>query len=128
MEKLVRTEKFYPRQVRAIKKILEGPDIKHYNVLTFDVAGRWLEPKGWLDNNEANRKTTIKALEGVWLEGASDIGAALDALARPGFTIAKDTPVRVYFYSDGRSTWGEADVRSFLFDVRAGADMLRQDS
>src|SRR6516225_3766262 len=92
-------EKHHAHHVKLVKQILEGPFIKHFNALTFDSAGRWLEPKGWLDNNEANRKKTIKVLEDAWLEGASDIGAALDALSRPSFAVDKAMPVRVYFYS-----------------------------
>jgi len=76
-------DKLHPRNVELIQKLLKEPAIKHYNVLAFDVAGRWLEPKGWLENNEANRKKTIKVLEDIWLEGASDLGAGLDACPGP---------------------------------------------
>ena len=107
-------DKLHPRNVELIQKLLKEPAIKHYNVLAFDVAGRWLEPKGWLDNNEANRKKTIKVLEDIWLEGASDLGAGLDALSRPGFPVTKETPVRVYFFSDGKMTWGETDIHSLV--------------
>ena len=46
------------------------------------------------------------------LEGATDLAAALDKLARPDFDVAAGTPLNVFLLSDGQITWGEADVGS----------------
>ncbi len=106
----------YRANVQRLKELLENDAaIKHFNVLTYDIAGRWWQPKGWLDNTAAERTRTVKVLADVLLEGASDFGAALDQLARPPFPIAKGISVRAVLLSDQRITWGEADVR-FLCD------------
>src|SRR5262249_39966611 len=67
--------------MNLMKHILQGDhDIKKFNVLTFDVNARWIEPRGWLDNNSAGRDAVLSRLNGVLLEGATDVGAALDKL------------------------------------------------
>ena len=103
----------YRTNLQKVEKILAADKaLKHFNVLTFDIAGRWLDRKGWLENNPAGRARAKKAFESVLLEGATDIGAALDRLARPEFPIPAEMPIRVFLLSDGNITWGESEVRS----------------
>jgi len=105
----------YRANVDRLRKTLEtDKSIEQFNVLTFDMAGRWLEPKGWLKNTADGRARAQKVLENVLVEGATDMAAALEALARPAFPIAKNTPVRVFVLSDGNITWGESEPRSML--------------
>ena len=40
------------------------------------------------------------------LEGATDIGAALEKLIKPSFDIKSGTPINVFLLSDGQITWG----------------------
>jgi hypothetical protein len=115
----------YPSRYRAnvdrLRKTLEtDKSIEQFNVLTFDITGRWLERKGWLKNAAGERARAQKVLENMLVEGATDIAAALEALARPPFPIAKNTPLRVFVLSDGNITWGESDPRSMQerFQVR----------
>ncbi len=97
--------------LKLLGKILESDNsIEHFNVLTFNTGSAWVEPKGWLANTPAGRKQALDRLNGVLLEGATDLSAALDRLANPGFKGAAGTPVNVFLLSDGQITWGEADV------------------
>src|SRR5262249_61151160 len=52
----------------------------------------------------------FERLDGVVLEGATDVGAALDRLAQPGFEQTPGLPLNVFLLSDGQVTWGEPDV------------------
>jgi hypothetical protein len=97
--------------MKLLQKILEGdPDIKHFNVLTFNVGAAWLDNKDFFDNTAAGREKALKKLDGIVLEGATDISCALDKLAAPGFDLAAGTNLNVFLLSDGHITWGEPDV------------------
>ncbi len=97
--------------MKLLRRILENdPEIKQFNVLTFDVAARWLTPTGFLDNTKEGRETAFKRLDGILLEGATDVSAALNKLCQPGFAIDVGTPLNVFLLSDGQATWGEANV------------------
>jgi hypothetical protein len=96
-----------------LHKILEGdPAIEQFNVLAFNVGAAWLEPKGWLTNDAKGREKAFARLDGLVLEGATDLSAALEKLVRPGFEVAAGTPLHCFLLSDGHLTWGETDVAS----------------
>jgi hypothetical protein len=106
--------------MKLLRQILQSdPDIKHFNILTFDVAGRWVEPKGWLANTPEGRATAWSRLDGVVLEGATDLSAALDRLIRPGFEVPSGTPLNVFLLSDGQITWGEPDAAALVVRFEA---------
>jgi hypothetical protein len=97
--------------MKLLRKILEADkDLQHFNILAFNVGASWVEPSGWLPNNVAGRERALSRFDGIVLEGATDIGAALDRLARPGFDVQPGTPLDVFLLSDGQITWGEPDV------------------
>jgi tetratricopeptide (TPR) repeat protein len=99
--------------MKLLRKILEtDPDIRHFNILAFNTGVSWVEPMGWLDNSAAGRAAALGRLDGIVLEGATDVSAALDKLAQPAFDVAAGTPVNVFLLSDGQITWGESDVGS----------------
>lgn len=101
----------FDRSVRLLRAVLENdPDIEHFNVLTFSTYPAWLSPTGWLANTKAGRDAALASLDGLLLEGATDLGAALERLAEPGWHIGATTPVSCFLLSDGRPTWGETDV------------------
>jgi tetratricopeptide (TPR) repeat protein len=101
--------------VKLLRKILQSdPDIKRFNILTFNIGSAWVSPRGWLDNTPAGRDQALARLDGIVLEGATDLSAALDALVQPGFDIARGTPLNVFLLSDGQITWGEADVNMLV--------------
>jgi von Willebrand factor type A domain/Vault protein inter-alpha-trypsin domain len=101
--------------MKLLKKILENDaDIKHFNILTFNVGGAWVELKGWLDNDAAGREKALAKLDGIVLEGATDLDTALTRLRNPDFAVEKGVPLNVFVLSDGHITWGETDVNTIV--------------
>ncbi len=101
--------------MKLLQKILEtDSDIKRFNILTFNVGAAWLDPKGFFDNTAAGRMKALKKLDGIVLEGATDISCALDKLASPSFDLSEGTPLNVFLLSDGHITWGDPDVAALV--------------
>jgi tetratricopeptide (TPR) repeat protein len=101
--------------VKLLRKILESDkSIQHFNILTFNVGAAWLDAKNFFDNTAAGREKALKKLDGLVLEGATDISCALDKLANPGFELAAGTNLNVFLLSDGHITWGEPDVAALV--------------
>lgn len=97
--------------MKLLKKILEeDTSIQHFNILAFNVGASWLQSGGWLPNSASGREQALKKLDGIVLEGATDLSAALDKLSQPDFPVGPGTPVNVFLLSDGQITWGEPDV------------------
>jgi hypothetical protein len=107
--------------MKLLKKILEtDKDIQHFNICAFNVGAAWVDPSGWLPNSEAGRDKALGRLDGIVLEGATDLGAALEKVIRPGFDVPPGTPVNIFLLSDGQITWGEPDVAHLVgrFEAR----------
>lgn len=101
--------------MKLLQKILEtDSDIKQFNLLTFNVGAAWLNAKGFFANTAAGREKALKKLDGIVLEGATDISCALDKLAAPSFNLPARTPLNVFLLSDGHITWGEPDVAALV--------------
>jgi tetratricopeptide (TPR) repeat protein len=97
--------------MKLLQSILEGdPSIKQFNVIAFNAAATWVEPAAWLPNTPEGREILFKRLDGIVLEGATDVGAALDRLCEPPGGLSKTTPVECFLLSDGHATWGETEV------------------
>jgi hypothetical protein len=106
--------------MKLLKQILEkDTDIRRFNVLTFDVGARWVEPKGWLENTAAGREKAFARLDGILLEGATDLSVALDKLRKQDFDLQKGEPLNVFLLSDGQITWGESDVGQLVAKFEA---------
>jgi hypothetical protein len=102
----------FDRNMKLMKQILESDaDIKRFNVLTFNVGSAWVSPKGWLDNTKDGREKAFDRLDGVVLEGATDLDAALTRLRTDS---EKNTPINVFVLSDGHVTWGETDANTVV--------------
>src|SRR5205823_4220437 len=68
------------------QQILQSdPGIKKFNILAFNVGTSWIESKGWLDNTPEGRSKALSRLDGIVLEGATDLSAALGQLCVPCF-------------------------------------------
>src|SRR5205085_11777511 len=94
--------------MRLLRSILEGdPDLEHFNVLAFNAGACWVEPKGWLPNTKAGREKALSRLDGIVLEGATDLSRALELLSKPGWNIAAGTAVNCFLLSDGDLNWGQ---------------------
>jgi hypothetical protein len=108
--------------VKLLRKILEDdPGIRRFNVLTFNAAPAWIEPAGWLPNTAEGRKKLFARLDGIVLEGATDLSAALDQLASARFDGLTDgAALEVFLLSDGQVTWGESDINTLVarFEAR----------
>ena len=58
-------------------------------MVTFNAGSAWLEPKGWLPNTKAGREQMLAKLDGLLLEGATDLGGALEKVITPGWVVPK---------------------------------------
>ncbi len=97
--------------MKLLKRILEDdPDIANFNVLAFNVGASWVAPGGWLPNTPAGRETAFARLDGIVLEGATDVSRALDLLAKPGWNVPAGSHLNCFLLSDGNLNWGETDV------------------
>jgi hypothetical protein len=99
-----------------LRHILENdPEIRHFNILTFDVGAAWLDPKDWIRNTKAGRERAFNTLDGIVLEGATDFSSALEKLATTPFIASRSQqPLNVFVLSDGQITWGETDVNAMV--------------
>jgi hypothetical protein len=96
--------------MQLLKAILEADtDVQHFNVLCFNAGAAWLEPKGWLPNTKAGRAAALARLDGLLLEGATDLSCALEKLIAPGIPLEKGTPMCCFLLSDGHLTWGQTE-------------------
>ena len=93
--------------VAILQGILENsPQIKKFRVATFDAGARWLTPT-WLENDVAGRKAVLTALDGILLEGATDLGAALRLVAKTALPLASEPSLDVFLMTDGVVSWGD---------------------
>jgi len=100
--------------LHILKCILEkDTDIRRFNVMCFDVGAWWVAPEGWITNDEAGRKRALDRLDSVLLEGATDVGCALDLLSRTRWE-AGCTPVNAFLLTDGQVNWGERNPHRLL--------------
>lgn len=105
--------------MKLLRTILEGdPDIKRFNILAFNAGAAWVEPKGFVANTKDEREAVLNRLNGVVLEGATDLSAALEKVIDPGFAVPKGAPVACFLLSDGHLTWGETDVAPLVARFR----------
>ncbi|MHC4829563.1 MAG: hypothetical protein ACYTFT_04290, partial [Planctomycetota bacterium] len=89
-------------------RVLETDDtIRRFQVIGFDVEARALA-RGWQANTKEARERMARALDSVWLEGATNLAAGLEEVKRSA-PPNKDTTC--FLLSDGQLTWGTDDVR-----------------
>ena len=106
--------------VAILREILEqDTSIAKFNVACFDVGAWWLAPGGWVDNDAEGRKRLFGTLDKVLLEGATDLGAAFDLLAKVDWDGATKTPLNVFLLSDGQINWGDRKVERHMRELAA---------
>jgi hypothetical protein len=104
--------------MKLLKSILEADsDLERFNVLAFNAGACWAEPKGWLPNTKEGREKALSRLDGVLLEGATDLSAALEKVVEPGWDMGKDA-VACFLLSDGHLTWGETEAAPLVARFR----------
>lgn len=100
----------FRRNVEILASILErDAAIERFRVLGFDVGTSWLGSDGWMPNDDSGRKQVLDALDDVLLEGATDLGNAIDRLRTAD--LGGRAPTYVFLLSDGEINWGEGDPR-----------------
>lgn len=110
--------------VALLKNILErSPQIRRFNVITFDAGARWLS-RGWLSNDARGRGEALDRLEDALLEGATDLSAALDLLANPPMSRSGNA-LDVFLLTDGALSWGERDAETLVRRFRTSGWQAR---
>jgi hypothetical protein len=109
--------------LKLLRGVLDGnrDSIERFNVLFFSVDAHWYKP-ALIDNTPANVDALLAFANGLALEGATDLGAALGEGSRPPGLPAGSRP-DLFLLSDGASTWGEANLHA-LGRILDGAGSL----
>jgi len=87
--------------------------LAEFAVVLFDVTPRWWRA-GFTPNSKGAAAELRRFAEGLALEGASDLGAALAEVAQPKFAGAD-----LFLLSDGAATWGEANAHAIGAHLKA---------
>jgi hypothetical protein len=96
------------------------PDLRSFAVVCFNVEARWWQPR-FVANTPEHVEAALAHAAGVALEGATDLGAALEVAARPGGSTPDGAPFDLFLLSDGAATWGEDDPHALVRRLRARA-------
>ena len=109
--------------LKILLRILETDTaLRYFNVMCFDVGAWWVEKNHWIPNDAAGRARALARLDRVLLEGATDLGAALDLLARTDWDGTR-TPVNVFLLSDGQINWGETNAERLVARLARSATL-----
>ncbi len=107
--------------MELLKNILEkDSSIEQFNVLTFNIGAAWALPNGWFTNDKAGRDKLFATLDGLVLEGATDLGAAFDKLNK--LDVKPGTPLNVFLLSDANLTWGEGEIPALAAKFQQSAN------
>jgi hypothetical protein len=112
--------------LKLLRSVLDSNrgKLKKFNVLLFGVDQRWFQ-QGFADNTPENVAALSRLTDGLALEGATDLGAALAQAARPSWEPAGELATHdVFLLSDGAATWGESEAFALskrLNEGRTGA-------
>ncbi|BBM84239.1 hypothetical protein [Candidatus Uabimicrobium amorphum] len=99
----------FEHYVQLLENILKHNRISKFNVLLFDVESRWLYDD-WQLNTSETRRNFKKNLDGLLLEGATNIENALSTLAEK-LTVKG---IDVFVLSNGAATWGELSLKRVI--------------
>ena len=89
--------------------------IKRFNVLFFNIETFWYSDN-YIKNNTTNIKGLMKYCDKLSLEGATDIGAAINEACHPDWRKRKNKQ-NIFLLSDGSVTWGEDELYSISSKV-----------
>lgn len=111
------SEKFH-LWVKLINQILSNneDDLKEFALLSFSTDTHWWK-QDFVENSPQQRKKLLTYLNQLILEGATDLGKALNESASPSWLtnddVAKKSELNnrydLFLLSDGAVTWGEKD-------------------
>jgi hypothetical protein len=108
----------HPDQFAVNRQILQGilassPGLSQFNVLTFDTGARWVN-QGWITNDAAGRAQALAAIDGILLEGSTDVARALDTLAHPSWDPGGAKDLDAFLLSDGVLDWGDTNLDALI--------------
>lgn len=97
--------------MRTILEQNRAGTLRHFAVLFFNFDGHWWQPR-FVANTPENVAALMTYANGLALEGATDLGAALRAASAPNWlNVRGKMPAReLFLLSDGAVTWGEGDA------------------
>lgn len=106
-----------PDKFNVYLKLLESTlsenrdSLDSFAVLLFNIENHWWQPK-FVKNTPENVKQLIAYAHTLSLEGATDLGAALQQAARPDWfvTWGKARKWDVFLLSDGALNWGQQSL------------------
>lgn len=82
--------------------------IDEFAVMFFDTDAMWWKTE-FSPNTVENGAAVLAHAESLVLEGATDLGAALEAATHPSWVPVDAVPYDLFVLSDGGVTWGESD-------------------
>jgi tetratricopeptide (TPR) repeat protein len=102
-----------------LRAVLDGnrDSLKRFNVLFFSVDAHWYKPY-FIDNTPANVDDLLGFANGLALEGATDLGAALAEATRA------QGRYDLFLLSDGAATWGEGNVHALGRTLRGTGSLF----
>ncbi len=115
----------FPVWLRLLREVLDRNrgTIREFAVLYFDVQTTWWQ-ESFVANTPANVAALLADADGLSLEGATDLGAALGAASDPAFLgTVRDGPATrhdLFLLSDGAATWGASDAAEIEARLAAG--------
>ncbi len=86
-----------------------GARISEFNALFFNVEARWYKP-GFVPNTPENVAALMEHMKGLALEGATNLGAALQEASKPSSWKPPEGSYDMFLLSDAAATWGESDL------------------
>ncbi len=107
--------------LKLMAAILEAnrDGMKEFAVLAFDVSPRWWKA-GWTTNTAENVAALRQWAEGLSLEGATDMAAALREATNPSWFVGDAAPARdIFLLGDGAATWGEVAPAALAESLRS---------
>ncbi len=92
--------------------------IKQFAVLTFNVEQQWWQPC-FLKNNSYNMYSFLDYAQTLALEGATDLGSALQEASHPNW-LKKNEAKHIFLMTDGDYNWGESNLNALQLAVNKG--------
>ncbi len=84
--------------------------IQRFNVMFFNIETAWYKD-GYVENTPRNVEALLAYCNQLSLEGATDIGAAMQECCNPDW-LKKGAQKNVFLMSDGSVTWGKEELYS----------------
>lgn len=93
--------------VNLVEEILRQNEgvIERFSLLNFAIGTQWYQER-WVNNTPKNRAQLAVYMNALALEGATDLGRALQEASNPHW-IQQPTTKSIFLLSDGDLNWGE---------------------